>query len=246
MDKLDLLVDLYKECKRQGPGSSIETRRALSFLDLDPEKKIQIADIGCGTGAQTITLARNTNSKIMAIDIFPQFLDKLDKEAHKRHLNIETVKGSMEDLPFEEESLDIMWSEGAIYFMGFEKGIKEWRKFLKPGGYVVASDITWFTETRPQEINDHWESEVDIKTVAQKIGAIEKSGYSPIAYFKLPDYCWMEKFYKPLEDRIPAFLEKHNNSKLAREIIKNERIEIDLYQKYKDYYGYGFYIARKV
>jgi len=246
MDKLELLVDLFKECKRQGPGSSIETRRALSFLDLDPDEKIKIADIGCGCGAQTITLARNTNSHITAIDIFPEFLDKLDREAQKRHLNIETVKGSMKDLPFKEESLDIMWSEGAIYFMGFEKGIQEWRKFIKPNGYLVVSDISWFTESRPQEINDHWKSEVDIKTVSQKISAIERSGYSPIAYFKLPEYCWTEKYYKPFEQRIPDFLDEHNDSKLAREIVENERIEIDLYKKYKDYYGYGFYIARRV
>jgi len=247
MDKMELIIDLFKECKRQGPGCSRQTRKALSFLELDFEKKLKIADIGCGTGAQTISLARNTDSIITAVDLFPKFLDKLDKKAKKRHLQekIKTKKGSMEKLPFDNETFDIIWSEGAIYFMGFEKGLKEWRNFLKPDGYLVVSDISWFTDTRPQEIEDHWQSEVEIRKVSEKIDILEKNGYTPVAYFKLPEYCWLDKFYKPMVNRIPEFLEEHNHSQEAQEIVENEREEMELYKKYKEYYGYGFYIARK-
>ena len=37
----------------------------------------------------------------------------------------------MDALPFQEEELDLIWSEGAIYNIGFERGMNEWNKFLK-------------------------------------------------------------------------------------------------------------------
>ena len=49
-----------------------------------------------------------------------------------------------------------------------------------------------------------------------------------------------------MEKRFSAFLEKHNNSKMAKNIIEEQKEEIRIYQKYKDYYSYGFYIAKKI
>lgn len=62
----------------------------------------------------------------------------------------------MDNLPFREEELDLIWSEGAIYNIGFERGLNEWRKYLKTGGYIAVSEISWFTEQRPAEIHNFW------------------------------------------------------------------------------------------
>ena len=59
---------------------------------------------------------------------------------------VKGIVGSMDALPFEEEELDLIWSEGAIYNIGFERGLNEWRKYLKTGGYVAVSESSWFTE----------------------------------------------------------------------------------------------------
>ncbi|GAM56739.1 probable transcription regulator [Vibrio ishigakensis] len=48
----------------------------------------------------------------------------------------------MGDLPFEEDSFDVLWSEGAVYNIGFETGIRDWRKYLKSGGTLVVSELT--------------------------------------------------------------------------------------------------------
>jgi len=44
---------------------------------------------------------------------------------------------------------------------------------------------------------------------------------------------------------LESFLRKHNHSDLAIKVAEDTRAEIELYQTYKEYYSYGFYIARK-
>ena len=64
-------------------------------------------------------------------------------ELSHRLSSIETLAKSMDSLTFAEESLDLIWSEGAIYNMGFGKGIEAWRPFLRSGGVLAVSEITW-------------------------------------------------------------------------------------------------------
>ena len=75
MENIDLLIELHKDGARQGPGSEAETLRALELSQLDKNRSLSIADIGCGTGASTIILAQEFNATIKAVDLFPDFLD---------------------------------------------------------------------------------------------------------------------------------------------------------------------------
>jgi SAM-dependent methyltransferase len=153
----------------------------------------------------------------------------------------------MEDLPFDNEEFDIIWSEGAIYNIGFETGIKKWKNYLKPGGYLGVSEITWTRNSRPKEIEEYWNEEYpEIDTASNKIRILEENGYSPVGYFILSQNSWIDNYYKPMEKRFTAFLEKHNNSEMAKNIVEECKEEIVKYQKYKDYYSYGFYIAKKM
>ena len=149
-----LLVDLHRDGTRQGPGSNEETLRALELTRLDRTAALDVADIGCGTGTPTLTLAsRLRNSRINAVDLFPEFLDVLTERARAAGCSeqINTLAESMDSLPFAAESLDLIWSEGAIYNMGFSKGIEAWRPFLRPGGVIAVSEITWLRPTLPMK-----------------------------------------------------------------------------------------------
>ncbi len=249
MNELELLVDLNLQQDRQGPGGTKETLQALELLNVDTNQNIRIADIGCGSGAQTIDLAQNTKAHITAVDIFPQFLDKLKIKAENLNLSdrITTLCASMDDMPFEKESLDVIWSEGAIYIMGFEKGIQYWSNFLKKDGYIAISELSWTTHKRPVELEKFWkEAYPEIDTISNKVKVLEGSGYSPVGFFTLPAYCWLDNYYQPLQKEMAAFLGRHPNNKLAEQVVNENRDEIELYQKYKEYYSYGFYIARKI
>jgi SAM-dependent methyltransferase len=248
MTELDFIIDLHKNSERQGPGSKKDTLKALGFMDLPTDRKLKIADIGCGSGGQTITLAQNLNGLITAVDMFPEFLNELNAKAQKYRMTdkITTLEKSMEDLPFKTGEFDIIWSEGAIYNIGFESGLKKWKDYLNVGGYLAVSEITWITQSRPKEIEDFWKEEYpEVDIASNKIKQLENNGYTLVGYFYLSQDSWIENYYKPMEARFETFLKRHDNSELARKVLDDYKAEIELYQKYKDYYSYGFYIARK-
>jgi SAM-dependent methyltransferase len=244
----NLICEYYSKLERQGPGSPEVTIKALSFIDnLDHTTKI--ADIGCGTGGQTMVVAQNVPGQIIGIDLFPAFIDLFNSIAEKLNLHdrVKGKVGTMDNLPFQNEELDLIWSEGAIYNIGFERGLNEWKKFLKTGGYIVVSEASWFTEERPAEIDKFWKDEYPgIDTIPNKVAQIQKAGYIPVATFILPENCWIDHFYRPQVKAEEVFLKKYAGNVVAEEFIANCRREAFLYSKYKEYYGYVFYIGRKI
>lgn len=249
MDDFQLLIDLHKRAARQGPGGEAETNMAMRLASLDPSAPLKVADIGCGTGASTIQLARSLNAQITAVDFLPDFINVLKDNADNAGLadKIKPLVCSMDNLPFEDEEYDVIWSEGAIYSMGFEKGINEWMRFLKPGGVLAVSEITWTTRDRAIELQQYWDvAYPEIDTASSKINLLEKSGYSPVGYFVLPEHCWLDNYYRPMQSSFTEFLSRQTNSEAALAIVAAENKEIALYEKYKEHYGYGFYVARKL
>jgi len=78
-----------------------------------------------------------------------------------------------------------------------------------------------------------------------KIGVLEAAGYTVLGYFPLPEPCWLDNYYRPLEARFEAFLAAHDQSVDAQKTVATEREEIALHERYSDAFGYGYYVARK-
>jgi cyclopropane fatty-acyl-phospholipid synthase-like methyltransferase len=248
MTEIELIIDLHKNAERQGPGSTQDTLQALEFVNLVDDREMKILDIGCGSGGQTITLAKNLTGQITAVDLFPEFLEALDSKSEKLGLikRISTLKSSMDDLNFEKGEFDLIWSEGAIYIMGFEKGIENWKHFLVDGGYLAVSEMTWISNQRPEEIENFWNVEYpEIDTASNKIKILEENGFTLTGYFVLPRDSWLKNYYEPLESNFESFLKRNNYSDLARQIVAENQTEIELYKKFNKYFSYGFYIAQK-
>jgi len=244
----DLICEYFSAFERQGPGSPEVTLKALSFVDILTAES-RIADIGCGTGGQTMVLAQHAPGQITGVDLFPKFIDLFNQNAEKLNLldRVTGIVGSMENLPFEEEKFDLIWSEGAIYNIGFARGLTEWRKFLKHGGFIAVSEASWFTEERPSEIHEYWmDAYPEIDTIPNRVDQMQKAGYVPVATFILPENCWTKNFYTMQEPAQKAFLKKYAGNKTAEELVANQRHEAELYSKYSAYYGYAFYIGKKL
>jgi SAM-dependent methyltransferase len=192
-------------------------------------------------------LANELDAHVTAIDAAPAFVDRLAERASQAGLGdrIDARVGAMEDPPFEPESLDLIWSEAAIYNVGFEAGVQAWHRFLRPGGMLAVSELVWTTGSRPGEIDAHWKREYPgISTVSANLAALDRAGYRPEAFFILPDQAWDENYYAPLRDAIPGFLDRHAHGAGAQSIADAERAEMSLRGRFGAWYGYAFCIAR--
>jgi ubiquinone/menaquinone biosynthesis C-methylase UbiE len=250
VNHLDLLIDLHVPNARQGPGGDQQTGLALRLTGLDTGAPLTVADIGCGTGAATLALARLLpQAQITAVDFLPPFLAQLQRRCDEEGVadRVAPLAASMDDLPFAQDHFDLLWSEGAIYNMGFANGVKSWRRFLKPGGWLVVSELTWTTEARPVALQAHWEREYpEVGTAAQKMRVLEQSGYSPQGYFVLPETCWREAYYRPLQAGFADFLSRHGHSEAAQAVVAEHEQEIALFEANAAYVSYGVYVARRV
>lgn len=242
-----LICEYFASIDRQGPGCDEATRRALAFVPgINADSRI--ADIGCGTGSSAILLAADTGAHVTAVDLFPMFLERLTRRAADRRVadRITTLAASMDALPFADNSLDLIWCEGAIYNIGFENGLRSWHRMLRDGGYIAVTDATWLTETRPAEVADFWEDAYPaITDIATNIATMQRCGYTPVATFVLPVECWTANFYEPQQSAQRIFLSRHGDDRTAQSLVANQQHEAAIYDRYHDYYGYVFYIARK-
>jgi len=141
------------------------TRRAFQMLpELDQP---HILDIGCGSGVPTMELARLSDGQIIGLDIDSSLLDQLAKKIEEAGLSdrVKTLKCSMLELDFPDESFDLIWAEGSIARIGFERGLKEWRRFLKPKGFLIVHD--------------------EVTNITQKLEQISGCGYELLGHFTL-------------------------------------------------------------
>lgn len=242
-----LICEYFSSIKRQGPGSEASTHEAIASIPaISPA--FHIADIGCGTGSSAIQLAKETQASVLAIDLFPDFLNKVRLNAEENCVadKVSTLQADMTQLPLEEESLDLIWSEGAIYNIGFEKGLQEWRRFIRRDGYIAVTESTWLSDSRPDEIDKFWmDAYPMMDTIENNVSKMENAGYRVIKTMILPNDCWTKEFYEPQIDAQRIFLERYPKDFTANELVKNQRHEAELFSKYNKYYGYVWYIGQK-
>jgi SAM-dependent methyltransferase len=248
LSMIDIIIESHINLERQGPGSPEMTIKALSFLD-NRNNISRIADLGCGTGGQTMVLAQNIAGTITGVDLFPDFVNTFNAQAKKLnfHERVKGIVGSMDHLPFQKEEFDLIWSEGAIDNIGFEQGLLHWKDFIKPGGYVAVTCPSWFTKEHPAEVEKFWrDAGSGLETISHNISIMQKVGYVFVAAFALPEECWTDHYFAPRESAEQSLLEKYAGNKTVEDFIAQNKYETKLYAKYKQHYGYTFYIGKKM
>ena len=242
----DIFFEIHQDLPREGPGRDKYTRKALEMLPvLD---KPRILDVGCGSGGPTLELARLSQGEIVGLDIHQPFLDRLTRKIEVAGLSdhVKAVNCYMFEMDFPDASFDIIWAEGSIFIIGFERGLKEWRRFLKPNGCLVVHEMTWLRPDPPQEIYDYWkEYYPGISTVEENLEQIPGYGYELIGHFTLPENAWWIEYYGPLEKRTQELRLKYIDDPKALVVLDKEQREIDMFKKYHKWYGSAFFVMQK-
>lgn len=198
-----------------------------AFQQLPPMTKPRILDIGCGSGVPTLELARLSGGDVTGIDIDAEALQRLESRALSSGMSdqVHAFQKSLKHLDFPDSSFDIIWAEGSIAVIGFHKGIRAWKRFLKPSGYLVVHD--------------------QAGNIDQKLKQVEASGYQLVNYFELGNEVWWIQYYEPLSKVVQQLRAiDAMDPKLMKDLERAQR-EIDGYHIHPEHYRSAYFIMQK-
>lgn len=241
----DAFFRIHSGLPQEGPGSAASTRRALSLAP-DLAGLVQVLDIACGPGRQTLTLADELpEAHIVAVDAHLPFVEEVRRRAVAAGVadRVEAVVGDMAELgelaglgPF-----DAVWGEGAAYVLGFQEALEQWRPLLRPGGVMALTEPVWLAPTVRQAVSDFWtQAYPGMQPVQVRRAQILGAGYKRIGDFTLPREDW-EAYYDPLRARLHDL---GDDPSVAGVVADHER-ELAVFDGGgADTVGYQFFVMR--
>src|SRR5262245_6374884 len=241
----DSPVDLlFGGMEKLGPGDNDQTLLVLRGL---PKGQFRVVvDAGCGTGRQTLVLAAELRTLIHAIDSHQPFLNELLGRANDANVEqlVQAHCLDMKDIPLVFPSIDLLWSEGAAYNIGFPNALATWAPALAPGGMAVVSELSWLRKRVPDVVKAFFQTGYpDMRTMDQNIAVVEQAGYKLLATHALPREAWISGYYDVLAPRAAALL-RHPESSI-RDFAAETIREIEIFERSDDSYGYVFYVLER-
>jgi SAM-dependent methyltransferase len=246
MERMDYFIELYCSLPRAGPGDDASTRRAFRLLT-DLPREPRILDLGCGPGEQTLELLRLCEGSVVALDLLPRMIERVTDAVNEAGFSdrVEIVQADMNEMKFEPASFDVIWSEGAIYLMGYRNGLAKVKDLVKPGGYVAVSEAVWLEPDPPAEVVELWKPYPEIDDVEHKLEVIADLGYENIGHFVLPASSWTDRYYDPLAERISELEPEWEGVPVAEGVLEEARTEIAVFREHSRYYSYAFFVMRR-
>jgi len=242
----NLITDFFLNAEGLSPNSYQATIKALGFIE-NLSRFQKIANIASGTGRQTEDLCQATDAQIIAVEFVDEYVEYLKAKLKTRSFGnrICPVLTHSEYLPFRDGELDMIWAESLTDNISFESALNKWNKYLKKDGYIGLCSYCWLTDNPPEIVSEYWgNNTIEINSISCRIKQLTDAGFIPAIHFVMPDECWWN-YFCPLEENFNKFRQKHPNDSDAEKLINDIDREINLYQKYGEYYGYVFFIGKK-
>jgi len=242
----DVLRELHWELSRGSPARLAFTRKAFQMLPVLDHPRI--LDVGCGQGGPTLELARLSGGQVVGLDIDQAALDELSRRADQVGLSdrVQVVHGSMFDIEFSDGSFDVIWSEGSMWILGFERALEEWRRFIRPRGFLVVHEMAWLRPDPPSEIRSCWQlAYPGIRTASEYVEQVPAYGYDLIGHFVLPEDFWWVDYYLPMVARIGELRKKYLEDQAAQRALDQEQHAAELYREYSSWYGSVFLVMQR-
>ena len=109
----------------------------------------KILDAGCGTGLLTKRLEKFGD--VTSVDINPEAIRFCKKRG------VKVIKASINELPFEDNSFDIVTSIDVLYHKGVNDklAIKEFYRVIKPKGFLIlrVAANNWLSSEHDQKVH---------------------------------------------------------------------------------------------
>ena len=243
----EAFFEVFGALPRQGPGDRASTERACRLCRDLPATPV-VLDMGCGVGAQSLHLAGLAPGVVVALDRHAPFVRRLATAVAERGMarRVMPLVGEMGAPPFAEGRFDLIHSEGALYFVGVESGLRLWRGLLRSRGYVTFSEAVWRRPDPPEELRASWAQEYpQMTTVDGNLEIIGRCGYESVGHFPLPDEAWWTDFYSPMEHRLGILRPRYEGDAEALAALDLIQREIEMHRRYGDYYAYEFFGVRR-
>src|SRR5438132_5975181 len=162
------------------------------------------------------------------------------REATLEHL-VQVHCLDMKDIPQVFQEIDLLWSEGAAYNIGFANALAIWAPALIPGGVAVISELSWLNAQAPDAVRDFFRSGYpDMQSVQHNVAVAESAGYKVLATYTLPRQAWVDGYYDILAPRAKALLDHPEPA--VRDFAAETIREIEVFECSEDSYGYVFYV----
>jgi hypothetical protein len=182
----------------------------------------------------------------VAVDSYEPFLNRLERSAKEKDLAhlVQIHCMNMQDIPSVFPTLDLLWSEGAAYNIGFANALGTWVKAIKPNGFAVVSELCWLREQIPNAAKEFFRSSYpDMQSVPQNIAIAEEAGYKIFNIYTLPREAWVNDYYDVLEARAKSLV---NHSDVAvRDFAVETLKEIETFKTSEGSYGYVFFVLQR-
>ncbi|WP_099156853.1 class I SAM-dependent methyltransferase [Virgibacillus ndiopensis] len=212
------------------PGGLNLTKYILSALELDETKSV--LDVGCGTGQTSAYIAEKYGCNVISLDSNKIMLEKAKQRFLAQQLAIEVKHGKTENLPLNENLIDIVLSESVTAFTDIPLTIQEYKRVLKPDGVLIAIEMVLENPFSEEELT----SLIDFYGVPQLLtepewySLFKKAGYNHVDIEKVKT-----KFDNNDVDDVADFALSENIDEKCYEIlVEHERLT----KTYKDVLGF--------
>jgi hypothetical protein len=151
----------------------------------------------------------------------------------------------MRTLTKDDGPFDLIWSEGALFVVGFREGLTTCHSLLTPGGGLAVSELCWLRPDPPTDCRRFFSEVCPAMTdVEAALAAIRACGYELLGHFTVPESAWWTSYYHPVEERLRLLRKQHVGNVENLSMIESIQKEIDIYRQYSAYYGSVFFVMR--
>lgn len=171
------------------PGGIVDTYCGCANpLTIDKIKPGEVVlDLGCGGGLDCFMVADivGDEGKVIGLDMTKEMVRKANMNAEKLRLhNVEFKRGEIEDIPLEDNSVDVIISNKSINLCpDKKKAFQESFRVLKPGGRLMVCDVL-SREDIPDDVRDDLDawamSHSSVIKEEEYLESIKKAGFQDV------------------------------------------------------------------